>query len=100
MSRCPFDTDGDGNCPRHPGGCPSTWEQFARWLSADWSGSGPLHLSIALDPAGEWSFAAQFGREAADSPMAAGALYGMADTVTDAIQQGLNDLSPYSRGLA
>lgn len=96
--RCPLDTDGDGNCTKHPRGCPSTWAQLTYWLSADWV--HPVALSIVHDEAGDWSFAAQFGHEAEGSPMAGGALYGYADNVEDAIQEGLNDLSPYSRGVA
>lgn len=97
--RCPSDTDGDGNCPRHPDGCPSTWAQLAYWLSADW-GDSIVSLHVVHDKAGDWSVSAQFGREAPDSPMAGGALYGYGSTPQDAIQEALNDLSPYSRGVA
>jgi len=31
VTDCPLDTDGDGNCPKHPNGCDDAlWEEFRR----------------------------------------------------------------------
>lgn len=75
----------------------TTWEQLAYWLSPE--APCPVAISIVHDDAGDWSVAVQFGREAEDSPMAGGALYGYGATAEAAVQEALDDLSPHSRGL-
>jgi hypothetical protein len=51
MSGCELDTDGDGNCPKHPDGCASAlWaENFkGKCITCDWASPSPSLRGISL----------------------------------------------------
>jgi hypothetical protein len=60
---------------------------------AEWAKRAEADVSILYDPVrGEWAVMANFGREAPDSPMAAGSALGADDSLTKAIEQALRDV--------
>lgn len=68
-----------------------TLERLQAFATQDVADEGVVSLQWLGSKKG-WMFAAEWGREAADSPMAGAATYGNDDEVTACIEQGLQDV--------
>lgn len=69
---------------------PDRLGQIIAGMQAAGGGSFQLSLIDQGPDAGKWAVAVVFGREAADSPMASGASYGMSWVADLAVQQVLD----------